>query len=218
MRWPRRIFPSFQPPAAAGPATAKSWGAAPMAKRFTPRNGRASRLTPNWAVTCRAMHPTASASSPARRLQGTGSKIVSSSTRSPTALTWRRPCDRPRGNSGSGRRARTGAHWSGHGCRSGSTITIPAAPVSKRLLSPFRLGEHLLHDIAGNREPDADIAGASLARARIEQCGVDADQLAVKADQSAAGVARIDRRIGLDEAARISLPERTVGRADDAAG
>src|SRR3954447_9600257 len=189
-----------------------------MAKRFTPPNGRASRPTQSWAVTCRATHRTASASSPARRLQGTGSTIVSSSTRSPTALTLRPPCGRRHGNSGSGRRARVGARWSGHGCRSESTITIPAAAASKRLLGPLRLGEHLLHHIAGNREPDADIARASPPRARTEQCGVDADQLAVKADQSAAGVARIDRRIGLDEAARIRLPEWTIGRADDAAG
>src|SRR5258708_7820638 len=63
-----------------------------------------------------------------------------------------------------------------------------------RRLAGHRLGDHAAHHVHGNREADAlRAAGAR------EDRGVDADQAAVDVDQRAAGVARIDRRVGLDE-------------------
>ena len=76
-------------------------------------------------------------------------------------------------------------------------------------LAVFReLVDDVPHEVARHREPDALIAAALR-----EDRGVDADQLAACADQRAARVARIDRRVGLDEVlvggdADVAAPER----------
>jgi len=54
--------------------------------------------------------------------------------------------------------------------------------------------DHPPREIAGNGEPDALIAAAL-----AEDGRVDANQLAARVDQRAAGVAWVDRRIGLNE-------------------
>src|SRR6266404_1797058 len=71
---------------------------------------------------------------------------------------------------------------------------------------PFDLGKHLFYYIARDSEPDADVTGAAFSRAGTEQYRIDADELALQADQRAARIARIDRCIGLDEAAAVALP------------
>ena len=63
--------------------------------------------------------------------------------------------------------------------------------------------DQLLDGAAGlvdrDREADADVAAlAAEAAADGGDGGVDADDLAVEVDQRAAGVARVDRGVGLD--------------------
>ena len=55
---------------------------------------------------------------------------------------------------------------------------------------------HALGEAHGDREADALVAAGAREDERV-----DADQVAVGVDERAAGVARIDRRVGLDEAA-----------------
>src|SRR5690348_9031649 len=74
----------------------------------------------------------------------------------------------------------------------------------------LRLCEQLFRDVRGDSEANPDIARARLALARAEQRAVDADDLALEIDQGAARIAGIDRRVGLDEAARIILRKRPV--------
>ena len=68
------------------------------------------------------------------------------------------------------------------------------------------------HHIHWNREADA--VGAQGLR---QHGGVDADQLSIGVDERAAGVAEIDRRVGLNEVLEIRDAEPSAaGRADDA--
>ncbi len=60
-----------------------------------------------------------------------------------------------------------------------------------------QLLDHVAGEVGGNGQAQADVAGH--AALRVEAGGIDADQLALQVDQRATGVARIDRRIGLDE-------------------
>src|SRR5690349_20799560 len=92
------------------------------------------------------------------------------------------------------------------------------APPQLALRSPLGLRENLLHVVAWNREADAHASRGHLALARAEKRGIDADDVAVKVDQRSTGIARVDRRIGLQESSRIALTQRPVGRANDAAG
>ena len=57
--------------------------------------------------------------------------------------------------------------------------------------------------IGGHGKADALVAGGL----RVDR-GVDADDLAIHVDQRAAGVAGIDRRIGLDEVLELALRAR----------
>ena len=59
-----------------------------------------------------------------------------------------------------------------------------------------------------DREADADVAAGG-----AEDRGVDADQLAAQVDQRAAGVARVDRRVGLDEVLVAVAVDAACGRA-----
>src|SRR5262249_46437510 len=77
-----------------------------------------------------------------------------------------------------------------------------------------RGSDNALDHIDGNREPDPDAA----ARARVD-CGIQADQLAIEIDQSAAGIARILGGVRLDEEAVVADPNlRTRERRNDALG
>ncbi len=67
--------------------------------------------------------------------------------------------------------------------------------------------------LGGDREADADIA----ARRRIDR-GVDAHHIAGHVEHRATGVARIDRRVGLDVAVIGAAADRAVDRRDDAGG
>ncbi len=76
--------------------------------------------------------------------------------------------------------------------------------------------DQLLHDradhVRGDREADADVAAGLRQDHRI-----DADQVAVEPDQRAAGIARIDRGIGLDEVLEaVAADARAAERAHDA--
>src|SRR3546814_15199444 len=71
--------------------------------------------------------------------------------------------------------------------------------------------------VRGDREAQADVAGHRAAR--VEAGGVDADQLAGEVDQRAAGVARIDRGVGLDEVLEAHARHvAAADRRDDARG
>ena len=66
---------------------------------------------------------------------------------------------------------------------------------------------HAAHHVDRNREADA--VGAE----RLRKHGrVDADQLSVGVDERAAGVAEIDRRVGLNEVLEIRDAEPTAAR------
>ena len=67
---------------------------------------------------------------------------------------------------------------------------------------------HALDDVRRDREADADRAGFAAGAARRRDRDVDADELAVLVDQRAAGVARVDRRVGLDDRDRDRLGRR----------
>ena len=81
-------------------------------------------------------------------------------------------------------------------------------------LAAFDAFDHAAGEIGGNGEADADIAAA----ARIDG-SVDAGQLAVGGDQGAAGIAWINRGIGLDEELIIAGRDLGAGKCgDDAHG
>ncbi len=82
-------------------------------------------------------------------------------------------------------------------------------------------GDQLVHHRAGevgrDGEAEPDVAGHRAAR--IEAGGVDAHQPAVQADQRAAGVAGVDRGIGLDEVLVAQATQTAAAhRRDDPAG
>src|SRR3546814_15935002 len=72
---------------------------------------------------------------------------------------------------------------------------------------------HLAGEIAGNRKADTHVAAR-----RREDHSVVADQIATQVDQRAAGVAGVDRGVGLDEvmvvahARRVLAQHRTTDR------
>jgi hypothetical protein len=79
-------------------------------------------------------------------------------------------------------------------------------------------GENLVgddaHQIARNGEADAHVAAAL-----AEDGGVHADHFAVQIQQRAAGIARVDRRIGLDEVfVIVDAQAGAAGGADHAGG
>ena len=93
----------------------------------------------------------------------------------------------------------------------GCTVTPEQAAMDAPLVDQLR--HHVARHVRRNREPDPDVAAR-----RRQDLRVDADQLAARAHQRAAGVALVDRCIRLDE-----VLERTVAhsggaalRADDA--
>ena len=79
-------------------------------------------------------------------------------------------------------------------------------------LPPFAEFDHAAHHARGDREADAVAA----ARAR-EDRRVDADEPAADVDEGAAGIARIDGGVGLDEELVVRDPDLGAGeRRDDA--
>src|SRR3546814_18694283 len=76
---------------------------------------------------------------------------------------------------------------------------------------------HAGGQVRGDREAQADVAGHRAAR--VEAGGVDADQLAGEVDHRAAGLARVDRGVGLDEVLEAhALHVPAAARPDDARG
>ena len=68
------------------------------------------------------------------------------------------------------------------------------------------------HHVDGNREADADVAAGARNDRRV-----DADELAVQVHERAARVARVDRRVGLNEVLeRLTVEAAAPERADDA--
>src|SRR5690606_3071489 len=72
---------------------------------------------------------------------------------------------------------------------------------------------HAANEIDGDREADA--LGRAFAAA-FGDGGVDADELAARVHEGAAGVARVDRRVRLDEILVRGKAEAPADRADDA--
>src|SRR3546814_5053138 len=70
-----------------------------------------------------------------------------------------------------------------------STRTDTLFPYTTLFRSVGQLAHHAGGQVRGDREAQADVAGHRAAR--VEACGVEADQLAGEVDQRAAGVARI---------------------------
>src|SRR5690606_32208191 len=71
-----------------------------------------------------------------------------------------------------------------------------------------QLVQHVAGQVGRDRESQPDVAGH--AAARVEAGGVDADQFAAQVDQCAAGVARVDRSVGLDEILVTQPPQATA--------
>src|SRR5690349_14479431 len=78
------------------------------------------------------------------------------------------------------------------------------------------LVHHVARQLGRDGEAQADVAGD--AALRVEAGGVDADQLALEVHQRAAGVARVDRGVGLDEVLVAAAEAGAAGGADDAGG
>src|SRR5208283_860364 len=86
-----------------------------------------------------------------------------------------------------------------------------AEPSPSRLAELLQLLDHRRDGVRGRREANADrIAGGR------EDRRVDADDLAVHVEHGAAGIAFVDRRVGLDVAVVGSLVDVAVARRDDA--
>ena len=109
------------------------------------------------------------------------------------------------------------------------TSDSPRLPARSELIALHRHAQHaavdgaaadeLVHDVlrhvGGDGEADPDVA----ARGR-EDLRVDADQLAARVDERAAGVALVDGRVGLEEVleAAVADARRASLGADDAHG
>ena len=90
----------------------------------------------------------------------------------------------------------------------------PAAPGAAEFA---KLVDHRLGEVRRDREPDADAAAR-----RREDGGVDADQLALHIEKRSAGIAAVDRRVGLDEivigaGVDVAMMRRNDARAHAAA-
>ena len=99
-------------------------------------------------------------------------------------------------------------------CAASRVIACGSTPSQPRVTSPSLMicVEHRARERHRDREADAHRA----ARLR-EDRAVDADQVAGGVDQRAAGIARIDRRIGLDEVLEaVDAEVIAAERADDA--
>src|SRR6185437_2852912 len=95
--------------------------------------------------------------------------------------------------------------------RQKTQITADHLPVFDDLI------HHVVRHVDGNRESDSNVAAAAAAQDR----GVDAYQVAVQIDERAARIARVNRRVCLNEILIILDPaDQRIGaaafRADDA--
>jgi hypothetical protein len=75
-------------------------------------------------------------------------------------------------------------------------------------------GDQLAHHVIGQIRRDGEADARARARWRDDR-GIDADQFATQVDQCAAGVARIDRRVGLDEVLDAAPPDGATAEAGD---
>ena len=117
--------------------------------------------------------------------------------------TWSHVADAQRGRRiDAQRRRRRARHFLG----------FDAQPAASHAAVREDLVHHAAHHVHRNREADA--VGAKVLR---QHRGVDADQLALRVDERAAGIAEIDGGIGLDEILEIRDAEpAAAGGADDA--
>ena len=95
----------------------------------------------------------------------------------------------------------------GHGLDGDAELRATHTPSDSELV------HHVPRHVRGNREADADVAVG-----HRDDLRVDADELALRVDERAAGVAVVDRRIGLQEVfvAAVTHAGRSTLRADDA--
>ena len=74
-----------------------------------------------------------------------------------------------------------------------------------------QLRQQVAYRVDGNREADPDVA---LALTVADDGGVDADDFAAHVEERAAGVAGIDRRVGLNEVLKaFGVQPAEIGRA-----
>src|SRR5262249_51618297 len=95
----------------------------------------------------------------------------------------------------------------------GQLLDRDAEPAAGHVALLLHLGHELLRQVDRDGEADADVAAAL-----AEDRRVDADDVAVLVEQGSTRVARIDRRVGLDEVVVRALPDGTALRADDPRG
>ena len=95
----------------------------------------------------------------------------------------------------------------------GDLLDADAEPAAAKLAELTQRIHHADDGLGGHRKADADRA----ARGRDDQ-RVDADDLAVEIEQRAAGIAAVDRGVGLDVAVIGSGIDVAVARRDDAGG
>ena len=93
-------------------------------------------------------------------------------------------------------------------------LRLDAEPPAPHLAEVQDLVDHRARHVGRHREADADVAAR-----RPDDRGVDADQLAAQVDERAAGVAGVDRGVGLDELlVAVGADPAAPERADDAGG
>src|SRR5205823_7927693 len=74
--------------------------------------------------------------------------------------------------------------------------------------------DQLVHDLAGHADRDRK-ADADIAASRCQDRGVDADNPALQIDERPAGIARVDRGVGLNEILIAFDTKTAPERADD---
>jgi len=91
-------------------------------------------------------------------------------------------------------------------------LNLDAEPAAHHMTFADDVLQYLDRGLDRNRKADA------LGRGLVEHRGVDADQVAVGVDQGTAGVAAVDRRVGLQEVFKGVQAQAAAGGADDALG
>src|SRR5262249_33250026 len=117
---------------------------------------------------------------------------------------------RPLSSTPATRAPRGGARFRLSASSSGSRRVGAAAP---RLAELLELIDHRHGGFRRHRKADADRAAG-----RRDDCGIDADHLAVEVEQGAAGIAAVDGRVGLNVVVVGTGIDVAVARRDDAGG
>src|SRR5262249_4688226 len=93
----------------------------------------------------------------------------------------------------------------------GERLDADTEPAARHVAGGGQLADDGLGEVDGNRETNADRATAA-----AQDRGVDADDLAARVDERATAVARVDRRVGLDEVVVGAAANDAPGGAHDA--